>query len=225
MERLRTDPGFIGIAATIAALMVAAPAAAQEAAARSHAAVAHPPASQEEWPEHAVQQQIQNIVRDRPPQAENAARAFLYHIAPSRECSALDCPVLDSLRARNADAYWREVAQLTIQFDMFQRVVSRDSARARVMAAMFASEFEARAIQRSWRTANEAERRALRTRLEFLMLSHVEAEDELRALEIRDIERRLADVRAESERRRQRRAELVRWSVDDIIHGAERPDY
>lgn len=180
-----------------------------------------------EAPEQAVQQQIQNLVRDRPPQAEAAARAFVYTIAPERVGSAdgpISVPTLDQLKARNLEAYWREVAQLTIQFDMLQRVAARDSARARAMATLFGTEFEARALQRSWRAANEAERRSIRAQLEGLMTRHFEAEDQVRALELRDIERRLAEVRAETDRRRQQRAELVRWSVDDIIHGAERPD-
>ena len=64
----------------------------------------------------------------------------------------------------------------------------------------------------------------MRGQLEALMTRHFEAEDQLRALEVRDIERRLAEARSETERRRSRRAELVRWAVDDIIHGANRPD-
>jgi hypothetical protein len=172
--------------------------------------------------------QIDNIVRDRPPPAEAAARAFVHAIVPERfgprgEGPAT-VPLLDELKASNADAYWREVAQLTVQFDMFQQVVARDSTRARQLAVLFGTEFEARALQRAWRRAGEAERRAMRGQLEALMTRHFEAEEQLRALEMRDIERRLADVRAESERRRQRRAELVRWAVDDIIHQAQRPD-
>lgn len=181
---------------------------------------------------------IQLIVRERPPEMEAAARALVYAIAPNRVSDGgqplividgvaqpTPVPVLDQLKAANPDAYWHEVATLATQFEMFQRVVPRDSARARTMSAMFATEFEARILQRGWRGANEADRRAMRAQLEALMTRHFDAEDQLRALEVRDIERRLADVRAETERRRQRRAEMVRWSVDDIIHGAERPDF
>lgn len=172
--------------------------------------------------------QIQNIVRDRPPQAEAAARAFVYHIAPGRFGPAgegpVPVPLLDQLKSTNLTAYWMEIAQLTVQFEMFQQVVQRDSARARQMAVLFGTEFEARALQRAWRGASEAERRSLRGQLEGLMTRHFEAEDQLRALEMQDIERRLAEARAETERRRARRAELVRWAVDDIIHGAARPE-
>jgi hypothetical protein len=172
--------------------------------------------------------QIQNIVRDRPPQAEAAARAFVYHIAPGRFGPAGEGPVpvppLDQLKTTNPNAYWMEIAQLTVQFEMFQQVVQRDSARARQMAVLFGTEFEARALQRAWRSASEAERRSMRGQLEGLMTRHFEAEDQLRALEMQDIERRLAEARAETERRRARRAELVRWAVDDIIHGATRPE-
>jgi hypothetical protein len=48
-------------------------------------------------------------------------------------------------------------------------------------------------------------------------------EDRLRSLEIADIERRLADVRAESQRRREKRAEFIKFAVDDIIRDAIRP--
>jgi len=42
-------------------------------------------------------------------------------------------------------------------------------------------------------------------------------------LEVADIERRLADVRAETTRRRDRRAEFIKFAVDDIIRDAIRP--
>jgi hypothetical protein len=189
--------------------------------------VIRPPFEPQDVPDRAVLDQIQNIVRDRPPQAEAAARAFLSNIARERVGEGegpITVPVLDRLKATNPDAYWREIAQLVTQFEMFQNVFLRDSVRARSMAAMFGTEFEARVLQRAWRDASEAERRTMRGQLEALMTRHFEAEDQLRALEMQDIERRLADARAESERRRQRRAELVRWSVDDIILQAVRPD-
>jgi hypothetical protein len=187
-------------------------------------------------PDPETAQQIQNIMRDHPAQAEQAARAFVVTIDRNRMndggqplfivdgvAQPTPVPVLEQLKAGNADAYWREVATLVMQFEMFRRVVPRDSARARAMAAMFGTEFEARIIQRGWRGASEAQHTTMRSQLETLMTHHFEMEDELRALELRDIERRLADARAESERRRTRRAEMVRWSVDDIIHAAERP--
>lgn len=173
------------------------------------------------------QQQIRSIMRERPPHAESAARAFVFNIAPNRVATGegpIGVPVLDQLKTANPDAYWAEVGQLVVQFEMFAQVMQRDSARSRQMATLFATEFEARTIRRSWRGASEAERRTLRSQLEALMSRHFEAEDQLRALEVRDIERRLGEVRAETARRRARRDELVRWAVDDIIHQAQRPD-
>jgi hypothetical protein len=133
-------------------------------------------------------------------------------------------PALDRLKATNLDAYWQEVATLDVQFDMFQHVYARDTVRAQTMAAMFGAEFQARDIQRAWRSADEAQRRTMRSQLETLMARHFEMEDRLRTLEMQDIERRLVDARAESERRRANKDQMVRWSVEDIIHGAERPE-
>jgi hypothetical protein len=205
---------------------------------QGRAVVTRPPYDPQDVPDRAVMEQIQNIVRDRPPQAEAAARAFLFHIAGPTPgplivvdgAVATDrsgpprWPVLDQLKTANTDAYWREVAQLTMQFEMFQNVVTRDTVRARSMAILFGTEYEARILQRAWRGADEAARRTMRGQLEALMTRHFDAEEQLRALEMQDIERRLADARAESERRRQRRAEMVRWLVDDIILTAQRPD-
>lgn len=181
-------------------------------------------AGQEPGMDAAARQQIQAIARDRPPQAEAAARTFLSTIAPERGCHGGACAVLDELRARQPASYWMEIGQLTVQFDIFQQVMSRDTARARQVAVMFGTEFEARVLQRAWAGATEPQRRGMRTQLEALMTRHFEAEDALAALEVRDIRRRLADVESQSERRRTRRAELVRWAVDDIIHQAQRPD-
>ncbi len=52
---------------------------------------------------------------------------------------------------------------------------------------------------------------------------HFDIESQLRLLEIKDVERRLADVRAETQRRIDKRAEMIRWAVDDIIRDATRP--
>jgi len=65
--------------------------------------------------------------------------------------------------------------------------------------------------------------RALRARLQTAMDRHFAAEIPLRALEVADVERRLSQVRAETERRRHDRAELVRQMVDQILRDAERP--
>ena len=165
----------------------------------------------------AMQMQVRHIAQERPREAEAAARAFLQLVAADR------LPGLDSLKARSLDQYWIEVAQLTAQFDMVQKLVRRDSARAGLVAQMFGTEAQARALQRAYRDAPEAQRPALRARIETLITRHFEIEDQLRGLEIADIERRLADVRAETERRRQKRGELIKWAVDDIVRDATRP--
>lgn len=189
----------------------------------------------------AMQMQVQQIMQQRPREAEAAARAFLQQVAPDRIAG------LDSLRqqasvANNqptfivegrpvdtggpsaaADQYWVEVAQLTVQFDMVQKLTQRDSARASLVAKMFGLEANARAQQRAYRAAMDAARPAIRTKIEALIAQHFDLEDQLRALEIADIERRLADVRAESQRRREKRAEFIKFAVDDIIRDAIRP--
>lgn len=164
-----------------------------------------------------MQAQVQRIAQERPPEAEAPAREFLRQIAPDRLGS------LDSLRANALDLYWQEVGQLTVQRAMVESLSRRDSVRARTVAQMFGIEAQARGIQRAYRGAADPQRQTLRGQLEALITRHFEIEDQLRALEIADIERRLAEVRAETERRRQRRAELVRWAVDDIIRDALRP--
>jgi len=172
-----------------------------------------------------VEQRVRQIVEQRPRQAEMAARAFLFHIARDRFRPAPDTTgYLDSLKRRDAEVYWREVAQLAVQFDIFQNVHQRDSLRAGLMGRMFGIELQARDIQRSWRSAGESERLRGRARLQELMTQHFDIEDQLRMMEMRDIERRLREVGNETERRRLRKAELVRWRVDDIIRDAERPE-
>jgi hypothetical protein len=186
----------------------------------------------------AMQMQVQQIMQQRPREAEAAARAFLLLVAPDRVGS------LDSLRERanagnnqpvmvvdgvpvsippSQDQYWSEVAQLTVQFDMVQKLVRRDSVRAGLVAKMFGLEANARAQQRAYRTAPESNRPAIRKQIETLISQHFDLEDQLRALEIADIERRLADVRAESQRRREKRAEFIKFAVDDIVRDAIRP--
>ena len=165
----------------------------------------------------AMQLQVQKIAQERPREAEAAARAFLHLVAPDRIGG------LDSLKAAAPDAYWMEVAQLTVQFDVVQKLTQRDSTRAALVTQMFGTEVQARAQQRAYRVATEARRAAIRTQIEALITKHFELEDRLRTLEIADIERRLADVRAETARRREKRAEFVRWTVDDILRDAVRP--
>src|SRR2546421_2335064 len=186
----------------------------------------------------AMQMQVQQIMQQRPREAEAAARAFLMLVAPERVNG------LDSLReqansANNQplvvvdgvpvsgpppqDQYWMEVAQLTVQFDMVQKLNRRDSVRAQVVGKMFGLEANARAQQRAYRIASESRRPAIRNKIEALISQHFDLEDQLRAREIADIERRLAEVRAESQRRREKRAEFMKFAVDDIIRDAVRP--
>lgn len=186
----------------------------------------------------AMQLQVQQIVQQRPREAEAAARAFLMLVAPDRVSG------LDSLREQanaannqpvlvvdgrpvssppSQDDYWMEVGQLTVQFDMVQKLNRRDSVRAQLVGKMFGLEANARAQQRAYRTASESSRPAIRAKIEALITRHFDLEDQLRALEIADIERRLTDVRAESQRRRDKRAEFIKFAVDDIIRDAIRP--
>jgi hypothetical protein len=168
----------------------------------------------------AMQMQVQKIAQERPREAEAAARAFMMLIAPER---AEGPRSLDSLKARSLDQYWMEVAQLTVQFDMVQNLVRRDSVRAQLVAKMFGLESSARELQRAYRGAGETQRTALRAQLETLIGGHFDIENQLRVLEMKDIERRLADVRAETQRRLDKRGEFVKWAVDDIIRDATRP--
>jgi len=186
----------------------------------------------------AMQMQVQQIMQQRPREAEAAARAFLMLVAPERVNG------LDSLREQatagqtqpiivvdgvpvssppSQDQYWMEVAQLTVQFDMVQKLNRRDSVRAQLVGKMFGLEANARAQQRAYRIASESRRPAIRSQIETLISQHFDLEDQLRALEVADIERRLADVRAESQRRREKRAEFIKFAVDDIVRDAVRP--
>lgn len=183
------------------------------------ASVASGAAAQEPNPQ-AMQMQVQKIAQERPREAEAAARAFIMLIAPER---AEGPRSLDSLKVRSLDQYWMEVAQLTVQFDMVQTLVRRDSVRAQLVAKMFGIESSARELQRAYRGAAEAQRTQLRTQLETLIGGHFDIENQLRVLEMKDIERRLADVRTETQRRIDKRLELVKWAVDDIVRDATRP--
>ena len=165
----------------------------------------------------AMQQQAQQIAQNRPREAEAAARAFLHLVAPEREGD------LDGLKQHAPDAYWGEVGLLTVQFDMVQNLSRRDSVRAGLVAKMFGLEANARTLQRAYRDATEAQRAAFRSQLETLIGGHFDIENQLRLLEIKDIERRLADVRSETQRRIDKRTEMIRWAVDDIIRDAMRP--
>ena len=221
---------FVAIVGLLLAAMSASPLPAQRnigAPSGGRVVGIRSPFDAQDVPDLEVLRRVEAIRRDRPREAEAAARAFVYHIAPERVGTGdgpAGVPLLDQLKERSVDAYWQEVAHLVMQFEMLQNVMLRDSVRGRHMAILFGTEFEARSLQRAWRPATEADRQRMRSQLEGLMSRHVQAEDELRAMEIRDVERRLNEIRAESDRRRQRRAELVQWAVDDIILQAQRPE-
>jgi len=183
----------------------------------------------------AMQMQVQQIMQQRPREAEAAARAFLILVAPER-VNGLDSLREQANRSFNQpivvvpfseppaqDQYWMEVAQLAVQFDMVQKLSQRDSLRALLVGKMFGLEANARAQQRAYRTASEPNRPAIRKQIETLISQHFDVEDQLRAREIADIERRLTDVRAESQRRRDKRAEFIKFAVDDIVRDAVRP--
>src|SRR2546425_340851 len=167
----------------------------------------------------AMRAMIEQIARERPPQAEAAARDLLRQLQIERSA-------LDSLRERSWAEYWGEVAQLTVQREMLMH--QADSLRQKLMAQMFGQEARARALQRDyreavWQTVDSARVRAIRERLQVLLERHFATEDSLRALEIADVERRLAQVRAETERRRRERAALVREMADQVLRDAIKP--
>jgi hypothetical protein len=186
--------------------------------------IASAAAGQEPNPQ-AMQMQVQKIAQERPREAEAAARAFLQVISQQRGQGPVETKltVLESLKAHNLDAYWREVAQLTVQFDVVQSLARRDSMRAGLVTQMFGLELMARTLQLAYRDANETQREAYRSQIEKVISAHFDFENQLRLLEIKDIERRLSEVRAETQRRVDKRAEFVKWSVDDIIRDATRP--
>jgi hypothetical protein len=173
----------------------------------------------------AMQMQVQQIMQQRPREAEAAARAFIHVIATQRGMPSADSRLseLDQLKRAMPDAYWSEVAQLTVQFDVVQNLARRDSTRASLVTMMFGLESIARTLQRAYRDASEGQRDTYRGQLEKLIGTRFDLENELRRFEIKDIERRLAEVRAETARRVDKRAEFVKWAGDDIIRDATRP--
>ncbi len=199
------------------------------------------PNAQEMPNPQAMQMQVQRIMQERPREAEAAARAFLMLVAPNLvvtldslkagSISGQNQPLIvvdgvpqPGLSARSLDdQYWAEVGQLTVQFGMVQNLNRRDSIRAQLVGKMFGLEANARAEQRAYRGASESNRAAIRKQIEALITQHFDLEDKLRGLEIADIERRLADVRAETQRRHDKRVEFIHWAVDDIIRDATRP--
>jgi len=163
---------------------------------------------------------VEQIARDRPPQAEAAASDLYARLQLQRAA-------LDSLRTRSLAEYWSEVAQLTVQRQML--LSQQDSSRARLLSQLFASEAQARSLQRDYRdeyrTVPDSSRaRNIRERLEDLITRHMAAEDSLRSLEIADVERRLVQIRADADRRKRLRTELVRQQVEQILRDAARPE-
>ena len=189
-------------------------------AAATVALAAPPPAWSQDSAQMAAQQAqvralLEQIARQRPVQAESAAREMVRRLQ-------LEQQMLDSLRARSADQYWQEVAQLTVQAQMLRQM--SDSMRQQLMAQMFGTEARARGLQRAYReTADSGQERAIRERLQVVLERHFAAEDSLRSLEIADVERRLAQVRTETARRRHDRAALVRQMVEEVLRDAQRP--
>ncbi len=172
-------------------------------------------------PEIAAQQAqvralLEQITRQRPVQAESAAREMLGRLQLTQQ-------MLDSLRARSADQYWQEVAQLTMQREMLAH--QADSLRQTLMTQMFGAEARARGLQRAYReTSDSGQERAIRQRLQVVLERHLAAEDSLRQLEIADVERRLAQVRAEAARRRRDRATLIQEMVEQVLRDAKPPE-
>jgi hypothetical protein len=190
-----------------------------------------------------VRAMLEQIARDRPPQAENAARDLLRQFQIERAA-------LDSLRQRSLAEYWAEVAQLTVQREMLMH--QADSLRQKLMAQVFGAEARARALQRDYiqirqnrgarpsvgnnqpiivvdgvpvnEPADSGRVRAIREQLQTILERHFAAEDSLRSLEIADVERRLVQVRAETARRRRDRAELVRRMLEDVLRDAKPPE-
>ena len=162
-----------------------------------------------------LRQMIEQIARDRPPQAEAMARKMMQVIQMQQS-------VYDSLRARSLAEYWAEVAQLAVQRQMLE--AQQDSMRRALMSQMFSAEARARGLQRAVRQGvDSAMERTIRDRLVTLLERHIAAEDSLRDLEVRDIERRIVEIRAETARRRREREVLVRRMVEQVLEDARRP--
>ena len=158
---------------------------------------------------------IEQIARERPRQAELAAREMLRRLMIEQQ-------MLDSLRARSTADYWSEIAQLTVQRQMLAS--QGDSARRALMSQMFGAEARARGLQRAVRDGvDSTQEGVIRVRLLTILERHLAAEDSLRDLEVADIERRLAQVRAETRRRRREREVLVRRMVEQVLEDARRP--
>jgi hypothetical protein len=158
---------------------------------------------------------FERIRRERSPSTEAIARQMATRLR-------LEQRALDSLLVRSRDQYWQEVAQLWVQEQMLRQV--RDSTRRMLLTQMFSAEALARGLKRAYREAlDSAQALAIRTRLKAVLDRHFAVEDSLRALEIAEVERRLARVRAEAEARQRTRAELVRRMVEQILRDSKQP--
>jgi|SRR3954471_24237838 len=89
-----------------------------------------------------------------------------------------------------------EVGQLTVQFGVVQELWRRDSVRAQVMGKMFGLEAQARSQQRAYRAASESARPAIPRPHRNAHFAPLRSRRSACVLEVADIERRLADVRA-----------------------------
>jgi len=78
---------------------------------------------------------------------------------------------------------WQEVAQLTVQFDVVQNLVRRDSTRAALVTQMFGLEYMARTLQRAYRAAADTQRESIRSQIEKVIAGHSEAVMRLRTLD------------------------------------------
>src|SRR5256885_2639982 len=118
--------------------------AAARGAAQDSAQLAPLQAAQQALQQAAQQAQmramLEQIVRQRQVQAESSARVMLRRLQLQQQ-------TLDSLRARSADQYWQEVAQLTVQAQVLQQM---GDSRQQLMAQMFGAEARARALQRDY---------------------------------------------------------------------------
>jgi len=170
------------------------------------------------------------VLRDRPRQAEMAARAYLYTIAPAdfRPAPATNGP-LDSLKRLDEEDYWRIVAELTAHFERFQRLIQQDTVRAALAARLAGASYKVHLFTRlsaaDYRAADEAGKQRMRARLVQLVSERMDAELLTHAMNLQDAVQRLDRARARYEDRRQRRAVFEREFVESHIRAMERNLY
>ena len=147
-----------------------------------------------------MQLQVQRIARERPPEAEVAAREFVGRVAiqegppapgyytrnpvsasgswtetylkeiEGQKTASSAAMYLDGLKARAPEAYWQEVAQLVVQSEMARAVGRQDSTRGQAMARMFGIEFDARRLQRGYHATAQPEAERARMRSQLEQL-------------------------------------------------------